>query len=163
MMTNHTDVRQAVNFTTKSNVQIMNGTYTSQLAIQNLSSGDNIVYNDTATREIWFAVDAKDPTGDRNVINIKGIACLYNCVPEVPKNIPLGSIKYWSNKTTWPNETLPKDGDDVVIKAGDNIVLDLEQTPILNSLSIQGGLTFYNEPFAMKNLELRASKISNYG
>ena len=163
MMTNHTDVRQAVNFTTKSKVQIMNGTYTSQLAIQNLSSGDNIVYNDTATREIWFAVDGKDPTGDRNVINIKGIACLYNCVPEVPKNSPLGSIKYWSNKTTWPNETLPKDGDDVVIKAGDNIVLDLEQTPILNSLSIQGGLTFYNEPLAMKNLELRASKISNYG
>jgi len=71
MMTNHTDVRQAVNFTTKSKVQIMNGTYTSQLAIQNLSSGDNIVYNDTATREIWFAVDGKDPTGDRNVINSK--------------------------------------------------------------------------------------------
>jgi len=54
----------------------MNNTYTIGKAAGNLTMGDNILNNDTATREFKMVVNAKDETGDRRFVNLKGIACL---------------------------------------------------------------------------------------
>jgi len=54
----------------------MNNTYTIGKAAGNLTMGDNILNNDTATREFKMVVNAKDTTGDRRFVNLIGIACL---------------------------------------------------------------------------------------
>jgi len=61
----------------------MNNTYTIGKTAGNLTMGDNILNNDTETRLFKMVVNGKDVTGDRNFVNLIGIACLYNCVPTV--------------------------------------------------------------------------------
>jgi len=45
---------------------------------------------------------------------------------------------------SWGDRGLPVDGDDVEIESGWNMLLDLEETPNLNSLTINGRLSFIN-------------------
>ena len=47
----------------------------------------------------------------------------------------------WSDAENWGG-TLPIDGDDVEVPSGWNMVLDLEETPVLKSLTINGRLSF---------------------
>jgi len=51
---------------------------------------------------------------------------------------------YWSDASNWPGETLPVEGDDVEIVAGWNMILDLEETPVFNMITINGRLSFSN-------------------
>lgn len=112
---NHTDVRQAINVTTISKAQIMNDTYTAGKAAGNLLMGDNILNNDTATREFKMAINGKDTTGDRNRLNLKGLACATSCVASVAV-VPISDdVKYWSNITSWPLGKLPVEDDEVEI------------------------------------------------
>jgi hypothetical protein len=137
----------------------MNNTYTVGKTAGNLTMGDNILNNDTATREFKMAVNGKDETGDRKLLNLMGLACIYNCVPTV-EVIPISdTTKYWSNITTWPSGKLPVEDDEVEIKAGDWVVLDLVETPILKKLWINGRLSFQNDPNNAKNINLRARLI----
>ena len=137
----------------------MNNTYTVGKTAGNLTMGDNILNNDTATREFKMAVNGKDATGDRKLLNLLGLACVYNCVPAV-EVIPISdTTKYWSNITTWPSGKLPVEGDEVEIKAGDWVVLDLVETPILKKLWINGRLSFQNDQNNGKNINLRARLI----
>ena len=93
----------------------MNNTYPTDKLAGNLTMGDNILNNDTATREFRISINAKDITGDRNKLNLLGIACVANCVPAVAV-IPISdTIKYWSNITSWPLGKLPVEGDEVEI------------------------------------------------
>lgn len=55
--------------------------------------------------------------------------------------MPLGDAKYWSELDTWPSGELPKEGEDVHIEPGMNVILDIE-TPKLNLLIINGKLSF---------------------
>lgn len=66
---NFTDVREAVNFTTNygKGVQIENTTLITKQAA-NLLLADNIVYNDTDTREFTFVVNYKDPSRGKEVL-----------------------------------------------------------------------------------------------
>ena len=49
--------------------------------------------------------------------------------------------RLWSNETNWGG-TLPGPDDDVEIPSGWNMLLDLEETPVFKSLTINGRLTF---------------------
>ena len=145
--------------TTISGLQILNNTYTTAKTAGNLTMGDNIHNNDTATREFKMAINAKDATGDRNTLKLLGLECVYNCVPTI-EVIPISdTTKYWSNMTTWPSGKLPVEGDEVEIKSGDWVVLDLVETPILKKLRINGRLSFQNDPKDGKNINLRARLI----
>ena len=88
----------------------------------------------------------------------KGIQCIGGCNPVV-QNVPLGNITYWSSANSWTNRnnTLPKDGDSVVIEPGCNMVLDID-TPNLNKITINGRLTFLNTT----NITLKAQTIYVY-
>jgi hypothetical protein len=70
------------------------------------------------------------------------------------KDQPLETkLRYWSDSASWPKGILPKDGEDVVIESGWNMVFDLPQSPVLNSLEINGHLTF---DVTQAKLELRS-------
>ena len=62
---------------------------------------------------------------------------------------------FWSNETVWGG-TLPQEGDDVEVPSGWNLVLDLEETPIFNSLTINGRLSFIQNG---QNVHLRSKYI----
>jgi hypothetical protein len=66
---------------------------------------------------------------------------------------------YWSNASSWTNRnnTLPKDGDSVVIESGWNMILDVN-TPNLTKLTINGRLTFLNTT----NITLTAGSVFVY-
>ena len=66
---------------------------------------------------------------------------------------------YWSNASSWTNRnnTIPKDGDSVVIESGWNMILDVN-TPNLTKLTINGRLTFLNTT----NITLTAGSVFVY-
>lgn len=64
-------------------------------------------------------------------------------------------VDYWSNPFTWSNKPLPVEGDVVVISAKLQVMLD-QNTPILNTLVIDGGLLFFDPT---QNVELKAKYI----
>jgi hypothetical protein len=93
-------------------------------------TGDNVVYNDTATRMIHVYANGKDYT--RNPVDMVGIRCVGSCLAAI-NNTPIETgYRYWSNASSWNNNTLPVDGDDVEIEPGWNMILDLPITPLLN-------------------------------
>ena len=47
---------------------------------------------------------------------------------------------------------MPADGDDVEIMPGVNMVFDIETTPMLNSLTINGRLTLPSDPETPKDV-----------
>ena len=49
--------------------------------------------------------------------------------------------RLWSDPENWGG-TLPEEGTDVEIPSGWNMLLDLEETPIFKSLTINGRLSF---------------------
>ena len=141
----------------------MNKTYTDKLASE-LTLGDNIVYNDTETREFEFVVNYKDESLGKEIL-IEGLKCLTgtcntNTVEEV--ELEEGS-RLWSDPANWPNGELPVEGDDVVVESGWNMYLDLEETPIFDSLEINGRLTFmvddYDITLNTKLLYVRAGEL----
>ncbi len=54
---------------------------------------------------------------------------------------PGGAVARWSDPRTWPGRTLPVAGADVVIPAGQTVLLDLSP-PALRSLTVEGTLRF---------------------
>lgn len=55
------------------------------------------------------------------------------------------TARLWSNPDDWPSGAIPVEGDDVVIESGWNMYLDIAETPLLNSLEINGRLSFRDE------------------
>jgi hypothetical protein len=143
---NFTDVREAVNFTYNygSGERIENGTYELATSSADYALGDNVLYNETEVREFTFVVNYKNETRGKRLL-IEGLKCFFDgCGQiELEEDVPIEDTKrYWSDTANWPNEELPKEGDDVFIEQGWDMILDIAETPILNSLEINGILTF---------------------
>ena len=140
---NFTETREAVNITTNygSGEQIMNYTMITKMTAD-LETGDNAIFNDTETREINFVVNGKNP--DKNEILFEGLRCISGvCTLDDIEELELEEgQRLWSNATNWPNEVLPQEGDEVTIPSNWNMILDIEETPVLESLTINGRLTF---------------------
>jgi len=64
----------------------------------------------------------------------------------------------WSNKDSWGG-TLPVDGDDVVIEPTWWVELDLAETPKLNSLEINGRLTFKDDSVGLPEIKLSSGRV----
>jgi len=68
--------------------------------------------------------------------------------------------RFWSISEHWDTAReaampFPEEGEDLIIKEGWNMVLDLEETPIFNLIEINGRLSFARD----KVVNLRAKKI----
>jgi hypothetical protein len=48
----------------------------------------------------------------------------------------------WSDPTTWKTGELPKADEDVEVPPGEDILYDLEESPIYRYVQINGRLTF---------------------
>ena len=48
----------------------------------------------------------------------------------------------WSDDTTWGGEYAPVDGESVYVPAGLNLLVDVDKSPILNAVIVEGSLTF---------------------
>lgn len=52
-------------------------------------------------------------------------------------------FRYWSNESHWGDiGRIPIEDDEVVIESGWNMIYDIEESPKLKGLEIQGKLTF---------------------
>ena len=155
---NFTETREAINFTTDygAGYQIEKDTILEKNA-QELETGDNWVQNDTDIRQFDFVVNGKNP--ERKFIRIDGLECISgSCTLEEIDEVDVieDTRRRWSDPANWDGGTLPIEGDDVTIPSGKNFYLDLEETPILNTLTIHGRLNFIQEE---KNIHLRVKRI----
>ena len=79
-------------------------------------------------------------------LQLNGVRCRDNlvpwCAPPAPPTSCTGETKLWSNTATWPLGRLPVDGEDVTIPSGVIIVFDLEESPILKLIKVDGCLRF---------------------
>jgi hypothetical protein len=112
-------------------------------------AGQNIVKNGTVneTQEFHLIINGKDKsksvsekTYDISVVFGCDASCDVEEVEEEVEEDILNSILYWSDHSNWPNETLPVEGDDVEIKSGWNMILDIEETPVFENITINGRL-----------------------
>lgn len=86
---NFTETREAINFTSSygSGDQIMNKTLWDHTSWER-ETGDNIVFNDTETREFEFVVNGKNPA--KNEILMEGLRCISGvCALDEVVEVPL--------------------------------------------------------------------------
>ena len=131
MIFNFTDVRAEIDFVTPAG-NITNGTLLSVSPLS-LSTGDNIVYNDTATREIHLVANGLN--WKRNPVSMVAYRCIGPCLAAINDTAIESTFRYWSDIASWGSlGRLPLAGEDVEIKSGWNMILDLPSTPLLNML-----------------------------
>lgn len=143
-MHNFTNTREVMNFTLDggNGAQIANGTLNSKPEDQWVS-GDNWVLNDTETREVSFVINGKNLDEGGNEIRIDAHQCFSGSCTETVEDVEISEeIYYWSDPTVWPENRIPEEGDEVEILPGWNMIIDVEETPLLALLTINGRLTF---------------------
>jgi len=107
-VSNHTDQREAIEFTDGNGFKFKNGTYTENSA-EFMYTGMNDVFNRTDTKLFHWAVSSnprqKDKGLDKNArtIVMNGIRCIGGCNKAVEAK-KLGAAVMWSDKNSWPNK-----------------------------------------------------------
>jgi hypothetical protein len=128
---NFTDVREAVEVRLDGELIDNNTIPTSDGEYQ---AGHNLILNDTETREVHLIINGQnqgsDPLKESNLI-LTGVRCVTSCNEDIVEVETESEFRYWSDVSNWPNEELPKEGEDVHILSGWNMILDIEETPIL--------------------------------
>lgn len=54
-------------------------------------------------------------------------------------------VNLWSDQTTWGGEFAPVDGDLVYLPAGLNLLVDIDKSPVLKAVLVEGSLIFAPE------------------
>jgi len=120
-------------------------------------TGDNWVRNETENRIFEFVINGKKPGNNKLLVEplecITGV-CLLEAVIEL--ELEKGQ-RLWSDPESWESGVVPVEGDEVEVMSGWNMVLDLEETPVFESVEINGRLTFLD--FNNTDIHLRAKKI----
>jgi hypothetical protein len=87
---------------------------------------------------------------------MNAVRCYGNCNEQIVEvEVVESEFRYWSDKKNWPNETLPIAGDNVHILSGWKMILDIEETPIIDLLRVNGILIFSDE----KDVHLQSKHI----
>lgn len=97
--------------------------------------------NDTDIRTFQFVINGREESNKSLLVEplecITGV-CLLEEVIEV--ELEEGQ-RLWSDPESWPEGEIPIEGEEVEILSGWNMLLDLEETPKLKSLTINGRLS----------------------
>jgi hypothetical protein len=118
-------------------------------------------------REFNFVINGRG-SSDKKFLKIAGLRCIEGAcpVPQMNDGILLEpEYRLWSNPLSWEGAGIPEDGDDVEIKATWNMLLDVADPPLINSLTINGRLTFKNDndlgdiTFRAKNIWVQAGQF----
>jgi hypothetical protein len=79
----------------------------------------------------------------RNMTIIQAVRCYGACMAAINTTVPVeSSVRLWSDKNAWPNATLPKAGDNIVIPPEQSWIFDLEESPAYNYIQINGKVNF---------------------
>lgn len=143
-MTNFTDERASINITDTKGIQIANQTLTSK-RWDYQDNGDNVIYNQSDVREFHFVMNG-DESENRNILELEGFRCVVNCEEESIEEVEISDeVFLWSATTSWESGAIPVEGDEVEILPGVNMLFDLEDSPLLAKLTINGRLSFFND------------------
>jgi hypothetical protein len=119
-------------------------------------------------RETHWIVTGKNRSANpyaEGKLHFKGFRCVGSCVEEIELNATAEAApRYWSDKTNWPNNTLPVEGDNVHVEPGWNMIYDLnESSPIFTLVRVNGNLTFQQDGkdkhFRAKHLFIRNGEL----
>lgn len=92
---------------------------------------------------------------NRSSLIMTGHRCVVNCEPEAIEEEEISDVALlWSEADSWPSGNVPVEGDEVEIEPSMNILFDIEDSPLLKSLTINGRLSFLNDPEIPQNLTL---------
>jgi len=107
--------------------------------------GDNVVYNQTEVREFHFVLNAKNES--RTHLKMEGFRCVWECeLPEIEEMEIVDTPSSWSDPFSWPSNAIPVEDDEVEIPPGAWIEFDIEESPLLKSITVNGRLSFKNDP-----------------
>ena len=156
---NFTESREAVNITSSygRGEQLPDKSLIDK-ATADLVSGDNWVRNETDRREFELVINGKDTEYSRLIV--EPLECIAGtCVLDTIEEVELEEgQRLWSDPESWgEGGKVPEEGDEVTIESGWNMVLDIEETPILESLTINGRLSFAR--LTDLNIHLRVKRI----
>jgi hypothetical protein len=117
-----------------------------------------VLYNQTEVREFHFVVNGKSNSAFKK-IQLKANRCAWGiCPQETVAKVDISDEKIlWSDPKSWPSGKVPVAGDDVHIEPGWNMIYDVEESPILKMVRINGRLSFKND--SSTPLNLRAKHI----
>jgi hypothetical protein len=81
-------------------------------------TGANVVYNDTAKRQIHYIINGKNST--RTSLVMKGYRCVGPCptLTAITDVAVENTTRLWSDPASWPSGKVPLAGEDVVIAPG---------------------------------------------
>ncbi|KAM3144741.1 hypothetical protein pb186bvf_003050 [Paramecium bursaria] len=99
-------------------------------------------YHDLTNKFFYVCLSGKGKSFSE-FINIFSITCRLNCAPSVPVTVDPKDVvaKLWSDPATWPSGKLPQAGENVVIDAKYQVILDVNPPP-LGNLTVYGQLIF---------------------
>jgi hypothetical protein len=156
---NFTDVRAKFDFLT-GNDNIKNLTLLSTNSTVR-QTGANVVYNDTSVRQVHFILNGKNAT--RNPMVIVGNRCDGPCIGAVSAVAIDANQKLWSQATSWKSGKVPLAGENVEVEPGQNLIYDLEESPIYNYVQINGRVAFKQDApklhFRCKYLFVRMGEL----
>ena len=90
---------------------------------------------------------------------MEGIRCINpDCDLEEIEPIEITDYGYWSNATSWPEGEVPTGGD-VTITSTMWIIYDLEDSPVFDLITVNGRLSFLDEPEILPDLNLNTHYI----
>jgi hypothetical protein len=116
-------------------------TYTDLSSPDGYTTGQNIHYPDeTGIREIHYVINGKDMNGMPKVLDFNTTRCsdCFETIVEV--DTVENTTRLWSDPKSWPNGTVPVEGDDVHIESGWNMTFDMENSPIYKLVRVNGFL-----------------------
>lgn len=142
---NFTEQRQVVNITNKGQLipnNTLNYTDPNWVKNPNYINGDNIILNDTATKEMHVIYNGIG--GPSQSLKFSAAQCAGSCLAAAGV-LNISSTLYWSKPSTWPSGKLPVAGDNVIINNTVEVIFDIPVSPILAYLEINGILAFKDD------------------
>jgi hypothetical protein len=136
---------------------------TDLVTMNKLTDNSNLPYgtfhNNIAKKNLYMRINSYNPLNlTNNLMKVTAVQCSNNnCGLTPPDAVPIENfVRRWSDPTNWVK--VPADGDDVEIKKGWNMLLDVV-TPNLKTVTINGNLIW--DPVA-EFVELKAQNILVY-
>lgn len=166
MVHNHTDVRSNITVTHQNiGVTFPNNSITGTDLSQptQFVTGQMVHYPDeTGIREVHYAINGINMNGTEQILNLEGTRCTdcYETIEEV--DTVENNTRMWSDPNSWPNGTVPAEGEDVHIESGWNMTFDMENSPTYGLVRVNGYLTFLpgaNLTFNAKHIFIRAGEM----
>ncbi|CAI2373695.1 unnamed protein product [Moneuplotes crassus] len=144
---NHTERREAFNYTYTH----ANGTSdtiitpkTTHLSLDSSSQNGDVYFNNV-TRHIQIKFDGQ--RNDTLSFKLKADECISwgNCNADLTEDAEIEkNYRRWSNPSSWTSGKVPVAGEEVLIEPTWNMLYDLEDSPILKSIEVNGRLTIEN-------------------